>query len=186
MQVGIILAAGSGSRMGGPKATIEIDGQRLVDRAVTLFHDGGIKDVYVVLGAWQGEVPGAQALINPDWQTGMGSSLRVGIDAIMKNPEYSAAIISLVDLPGMTAAAIREIADSSQEIVMGTFEGKAGHPVKFARKYWKEIMESATGDFGARNFLKERDDVFFIALDHLADGRDVDTPEDLAGVRDGI
>jgi CTP:molybdopterin cytidylyltransferase MocA len=47
-------------------------------------------------------------------------------------------------------------------------------------------MESATGDFGARNFLKERDDVFFIALDHLADGRDVDTPEDLAGVRDGI
>ena len=74
MHVGIILAAGSGSRMGGPKATIEIAGQRLVDRAVSVFHDGGIKDVYVVLGAWQGDVPGAQVLINPDWQTGMGSS----------------------------------------------------------------------------------------------------------------
>jgi nicotine blue oxidoreductase len=172
--------------MGGPKATIEIDGGRLVDRAVTVFHDGGIKDVYVVLGAWQGEVPGAQVLINPDWQSGMGSSLRVGLDAILKNPEYSAAIISLVDLPGMTAAAIREIAESSQEIVMGTFEGKPGHPVKFARKYWQEIMENATGDFGARNFLKERDDVFFIALDHLADGRDVDTPEDLARGTDVI
>jgi nicotine blue oxidoreductase len=86
----------------------------------------------------------------------------------------------------MTAAAIRKIADSSREIVMGSFEGKSGHPVKFARKYWKEIMESATGDFGARNFLKGRDDVFFIALDHLADGRDVDTPEDLAEVTDVI
>ena len=159
MQVGIILAAGSGSRMGSPKATIQIDGERLVDRAVAIFHDAGIKDVYVVLGAWQGYIPGAEIVINPDWQTGMGSSLRVGIDAILKNPEYSAAIISLVDLPGMTAAAIREIADSSREIVMGSFEGKSGHPVKFARKYWKEIMESATGDFGARNFLKGRDDV---------------------------
>lgn len=47
-------------------------------------------------------------------------------------------------------------------------------------------MESATGDFGARNFLKGRGDVLLIALDHLADGRDVDTPEDLAGVRDGV
>ncbi len=186
MQVGIILAAGSGSRMGGPKATIEIDGQRLVDRAVTVFHDGGIKDVYVVLGAWQGEVPGAQVLINPDWQTGMGSSLRVALEAILKNPDYYQVIISLVDLPGMTSAAIRAVAGSAQEVVMGTFDGKPGHPVKFARKYWKEIMESATGDFGARNFLKGRDDVFFIALDHLANGRDVDTPEDLAGLTGGL
>jgi nicotine blue oxidoreductase len=186
MQVGIILAAGAGSRMGGPKATIEIDGQRLVDRAVTVFHDGGIKDVYVVLGAWQGDVPGAQVLINPDWQTGMGSSLRVGLDAILKNPEYSAAIISLVDLPGMTAAAIREIADSSGEIVMGTFEGKPSHPVKFVRKHWQEIMKSAIGDFGARNFLKGRDDVFYIPLDQLARGKDIDTPEDLAGLTGGL
>ena len=186
MHVGIILAAGSGSRMGGPKATIEIAGQRLVDRAVTVFHDGGIKDVYVVLGAWQGEVPDAQVLINPDWQTGMGSSLQVGLEAILKNPEYSAAIISLVDLPGMTAAAIAEVADASHEIVIGTFDGKPGHPVKFARKYWREIMESATGDFGARNFLKGRDDVFYIPLDQLARGKDIDTPEDLAGLTGGL
>ena len=186
MQVGIILAAGSGSRMGGPKATIEIAGERLVDRAVRLFHDAGIRDVYVVLGAWQGDVAGAKILINPDWQTGMGGSLRLGLEAILKNPEYSQVIISLVDLPGMTTAAIREVADSAQEVVAGTFNGKPGHPVKFARKYWKEIMESATGDFGARNFLKGRDDVFFIALDHLANGRDVDTPEDLAGLTGGL
>jgi CTP:molybdopterin cytidylyltransferase MocA len=43
-------------------------------------------------------------------------------------------------------------------------------------------MESATGDFGARNFLKERDDVFYISLDQLATGKDIDTPDDLAGL----
>jgi CTP:molybdopterin cytidylyltransferase MocA len=186
MQVGIILAAGSGSRMGSPKATIEIDGERLVDRAVAIFHDAGIKDVYVVLGAWQGYIPGAEIVINPDWQTGMGSSLRAGLEAILKNPDYSQAIISLVDLPGMTSKAIAAVANSSQEIVMGTFDGKPGHPVKFARKYWKEIAESATGDFGARNFLKGRDDVFTIALEKLAMGKDVDTPEDLTGFKGDI
>ena len=181
MQVGIILAAGSGSRMGTPKATLEINGERLIDRAVSLFHGAGIKDVCVVLGAWQGLVPDAEVLINPDWETGMGSSLRVGLDYVEKRSEFTEAIITLVDLPGLTSAAIRAIADSAHEIVMATFNSKPGHPVKFARKYWKEIAQSADGDAGARNFLKGRDDVTKIALENLATGKDIDTPEDLAG-----
>ena len=180
MQVGIILAAGSGSRMGAPKATIEIAGVRLVDKAVAIFHNAGIKDVYVVLGAWQGEVPGAETVINPNWQSGMGSSLRSALEHLETRPEFTQAIISLVDLPGMTAEAIRAVAESSQEIVMGSFNGKPGHPVKFSRKYWKEIAESAKGDVGARDFLKGRGDIFYIPLEDLADGSDVDTPGDLA------
>jgi nicotine blue oxidoreductase len=85
----------------------------------------------------------------------------------------------------MTSAAIAAVANSSQEIVMGTFDGKPGHPVKFARKYWKEISESASGDFGARNFLKGRDDVFTIPLEKLALGKDLDTPEDLNAFKGG-
>lgn len=180
MQVGIILAAGSGSRMGTPKAILEIEGERLIDRAVALFHDAGIKDVYVVLGAWQGLVPDAEVLINPDWKSGMGSSLRVGLAHVEKLSEFSEAIVTLVDLPGLTSTAIRAVANTSQEIVVGTFDGKPGHPVKFARRYWKEIAESSVGDVGARNFLKGRDDIFTIALEKLATGKDIDTPEDLA------
>jgi CTP:molybdopterin cytidylyltransferase MocA len=185
MLVGIILAAGSGSRIGGPKATLEIDGERLVDRAVAMFHEAGIRDVYVVLGAWQGEISGAELVINSEWQSGMGSSLRAGLEAILKNPSYSQVIISLVDLPGMTSAAIAAVANSSHDIVMGTFDGKPGHPVKFARKYWEEISESASGDFGARKFLKGRADVFTIALDKLAIGKDLDTPEDMDAIKGG-
>lgn len=179
MQVGLILAAGSGSRMGRPKATIEINGERLVDRAVSIFHEAGIKNVYVVLGAWQGSVPDAHVVNNPDWESGMGSSLITGLKSISENPENSEVVISLVDLPGMTAAAIRKISEAPQEIVVGQFAGKPGHPVKFARKHWQSIIESTSGDAGARNYLKWRDDVFLIELKDLAAGNDVDTQADL-------
>jgi nicotine blue oxidoreductase len=186
MQVGLILAAGSGSRVGTPKAILEISGERLIDRAVTQFHNAGIRDVYVVLGAWQGEVPGAHVIVNPEWKSGMGSSLRTGLEYLAALSEITDVVVSLVDLPGLSAAAIEAIVRNTQEIVMGTFYGKPGHPVKFARKHWKEIAESATGDFGARNFLKGRDDVFTVPLETLAVGKDLDTPEDLAAFKDGL
>ena len=179
MHVGLILAAGSGSRLGTPKASLVVGGQRLVDRAINNFTAAGISEIYVVLGAWQAELQGAHVIINQNWQEGMGSSLKIGLEHISKIATATDVTISLVDLPGMTAEAIREIVESSHDIVVGTFAGKPGHPVKFARKHWSEISQSATGDIGARNFLKGRDDVHFIPLDLLATGKDIDTPEDL-------
>jgi nicotine blue oxidoreductase len=79
----------------------------------------------------------------------------------------------------MTAAAIQAISESPSEIAMGTFGGKSGHPVKFARKHWAEIISSAVGDIGARNFLKGRSDISHIELSAIAGGDDVDTPADL-------
>jgi len=181
MHVGLILAAGSGSRLGTPKASLAVGGQRLVDRAINNFTSAGVSEIYVVLGAWQGVVEGAHVIVNENWQDGMASSLKIGLEHISKNTAATDVTISLVDLPGMTPDAIREVVQSSHDIVVGTFAGKPGHPVKFAKKYWNEISESATGDMGARNFLKGRDDVHFIPLDHLATGKDIDTPEDLLG-----
>jgi nicotine blue oxidoreductase len=181
MHVGLILAAGSGSRLGTPKASLVVGGQRLVDRAINNFTSAGVSEIYVVLGAWQGVVEGAHVIVNENWQDGMASSLKIGLEHISKNTAATDVTISLVDLPGMTPDAIREVFQSSHDIVVGTFAGKPGHPVKFAKKYWNEISESATGDMGARNFLKGRDDVHFIPLDHLATGKDIDTPEDLLG-----
>ena len=181
MHVGLILAAGSGSRLGTPKASLVVGGQRLVDRAINNFTSAGVSEIYVVLGAWQGVVEGAHIIVNENWQDGMASSLKIGLEHISKNTAATDVTISLVDLPGMTPDAIREVVQSSHDIVVGTFAGKPGHPVKFAKKFWNEISESAIGDMGARNFLKGRDDVHFIPLDHLATGKDIDTPEDLLG-----
>ena len=180
MQVGLILAAGAGSRMGQPKASLIVNGERLIDRAVTNFLNAGISEVFVVLGAWQGEVPNAHVIINDQWVDGMGSSLRAGLRVLLENPKYLDVVISLVDLPGMTSEAIHSVSTSASEIAMGSFSGKAGHPVKCLRKYWAEIIESASGDNGARNFLKGRDDIDVIDLNGKARGGDIDTPEDLA------
>ena len=80
---GVLLAAGEGSRFGGPKAVAELDGERLVDRAVRVLRLGGCDPVVVVLGAAVVEVPGADlVVVNPDWATGMGSSLRAGLAAL--------------------------------------------------------------------------------------------------------
>jgi len=183
MLAGLLLAAGNGSRMGQPKAALEINGVRLVDRAVALFKAAGIDQVYVVLGAWVGEVPGATVLINEQWPEGMGSSLRAGLTAISQDPGIDEVVVSLVDLPGMTAAAMKKIAEAKGELVMATYLGKNGHPVKFSRNHWAGIIESAKGDVGARNYLADKErhetEVAYIALEDLATGNDLDSPEDL-------
>jgi nicotine blue oxidoreductase len=185
MLVGLILAAGSGSRMGGPKAILEIGGIRLVDSAVSKFHTAGINEIYVVLGAWVGQVPGAQILINNEWEEGMGSSLRIGLNAFSEMPEIDCALISLVDLPGMTSAALTLVAQSPASLAMGEFEGRPSHPVKMGREHWSQVIEVAKGDAGARNYLKGRSDIDYIPLDEIAHGKDIDTQEDLTHLRLG-
>ena len=64
------------------QAPVVIEGERLVDRAVRVLREGGCDPVYVVLGAWTGDVPGAVAVANPEWPEGMGSSLRAGLTAL--------------------------------------------------------------------------------------------------------
>ncbi|MFZ2228376.1 MAG: nucleotidyltransferase family protein [Candidatus Nanopelagicaceae bacterium] len=179
MTVALILAAGNGSRIGTPKAQIEIDGERLVDRAVSMSRQAGCQDVYVVLGAWLGEVAGAKIIINENWREGIGSSLRAGLTHISSTLEVESVIVCLVDLPGITAEAVSQILLTPGEIVMGTFGGKPGHPVKFSRTHWQEIMDGAVGDVGAQAFLSTRSDIVFVELDEWASGRDIDTHADL-------
>jgi len=164
--------------MGQPKAQIELNGERLVDRAVRIFHEAGIDEVYVVLGAWVGDVPGATVVINPEWEEGMGSSLRSGLTEVL-NSSADEVVVSLVDLPGMTPDAISRIALTPGELVMATYNGKKGHPAKFHRNHWMGIIESARGDVGARNYLANHESLTLISLDDVASGSDIDTPEQL-------
>ena len=69
---GLVLAAGEGRRFGGPKALAVLDGERLVDRAVTLLARAGLTPVVVVSGAIELTVPGATVVPNPLWPSGMG------------------------------------------------------------------------------------------------------------------
>lgn len=178
MSVALILAAGEGSRIGAPKATLEINGERLIDRAVSIFKQAGCTEVYAVLGAWVGDVAGAKVIVNQNWKEGMGSSLRIGLSHISSLQEDE-VLISLVDLPGLTVSAVERVLLEPGEIVVGTYKGKPGHPVKFSRPHWQAIMARAVGDVGARGYLSSRSDVHYVEIGDVANGKDVDTNEDL-------
>ncbi|RAX46532.1 nucleotidyltransferase family protein [Arthrobacter sp. AQ5-05] len=112
--LGVLLAAGSGSRLGlGPKALLrKAGGQTLLESARHALLDGGCGHV-VVLGAEARRVAAelngqgdTTVLVNERWATGMGSSLALGLAAV---PEGSAALLTLVDQPGLSAELVHRI-----------------------------------------------------------------------------
>jgi nicotine blue oxidoreductase len=173
---GLVLAAGAGTRFGQPKAPVVIDGERLVDRAVRVLTEGGCDPVYVVLGAWVGAVDGADIVVNDGWPEGMGSSLRIGLEALTSQSEAEAVIVTLVDLPGLSADAIRRIVDTDADLAVASYDGERGHPVRLARRHWAAAIAVAQGDEGARRLLRGRDDVVLVEVGDVAAGYDVDVP----------
>lgn len=180
---GLVLAAGAGRRFGGPKALATIGGERLVDRAVRTVRDGGADPVYVVAGAAPLAVAGAVVVDNPDWATGMGSSLRAGLAALPDDSE--AVLVVLVDQPGLTAAAVARLLDSAgrtgpDTVAVATYGGQQRHPVALGRHHWREVSDRAVGDVGARPFLAAHPDLVTpVECGDVADAQDLDTAEDL-------
>jgi nicotine blue oxidoreductase len=175
---GLVLAAGEGRRFGGPKAPYVHDGVRLVDRAVAVLRDAGCSPVLVVLGAWVGEVPDAVVVENAAWASGMGSSLRTGLAALSAYDGVDRAVVTLVDLPGLTAAAVRRVTDVAapepeQQLAAATYDGRRGHPVLLGSAHWEGVASTASGDQGARDYLSAHD-VIGVEVSDLATGDDLD------------
>lgn len=178
---GLLLAAGEGSRLGRPKATLELDGERLVDRGVRTLRDGGCSPVLVVAGAAQIEVIGAVVVPNPDWRDGMGSSLRAGLAALP--PACPAVVIALVDQPLVTPAAVARLIDAygaGAGIAVATYGGARRNPVLLRAEHFAGVAEAATGDQGARGYLRAHPDLITpVPCDDVAAPDDIDTPGDL-------
>ena len=174
---GLVLAAGEGRRFGGPKAPVLIEGERLVDRAVRVLREAGCDPVYVVLGAWTGEVPGAVTVANPEWSAGMGSSLRAGLVAIQADESVDRVVVTLVDLPGLTGQGVTRLVASSARIAQACFAGERGHPVMLGREHFAGVAAVALGDRGARDYLRARlDEVDVVEIGDVATGEDLDEP----------
>jgi len=182
----VLLAAGNGSRLGQPKALVDLAGSTLAERGVALLGDGGADPVIVVTGAVPVEIPGVVAVHNPDWETGMGSSLATGLLAL-SNGDAEAAVIALADQPLVGADSVRRLIGafrSGADVAVAAYEGRPRNPVLIARQHWPAVLELAAGDTGARPFLRAHPEL--VTLVECGDtGRpdDVDTQEDLARVR---
>ena len=179
---GVLLAAGSGSRLGQPKALVELGGSRLVDRGIGLLQAGGAGPLVVVTGAAPLILPGVITVHNPDWASGMGSSLTVGLRAVPDG--CLAAVVALVDQPLIGAAAVRRLIAAhaaGATVAVAAYQGQPRNPVLLARAHWPEVISLAAGDVGARPFLRAHPDL--VTLVECADtGQpdDLDTPADLA------
>lgn len=171
---GVVLAAGEGKRFGGPKAPFEYEGERLVDRAVRVLREAGCDPVFVILGAWEGQVDNALVIVNHGWEEGMGSSLRIGLKWANATTEADYALITLVDLPGLTSEAVTRVIDAPAGIAVASFDGERGHPVRIPRAHFRELIDSVAGDEGARSFLAGRDDVVYVEVGDIASGVDLD------------
>ena len=179
----VVLAAGGGRRYGMPKALVEYDGSLLVERAVRTAR-AACDVVLVVLGAravdvWRtADLAGATVLANKDWETGMASSLRTGLDGLRGFPgTVDAALVTLVDMPGMTPEALAAVAAHAapDALAVATYDGVRAHPVLLGRDHWAGVVATATGDEGARRYLAEHD-VVEVDCTGLADPADLDVP----------
>ena len=170
--------------MGQPKALVhDVDGTSWVQHAVEVLVEGGCTGVTVVLGASADEAVrlldglGVDVVVAHDWAMGMSASLRAGL-ASLHSSDADAAVVSLVDVPDLTAAVVRRVLserEGDEALVRASYHGRPGHPVVLGRKHWPAVVAGASGDAGARNYLAARDTVL-VECGDLATGQDVDTP----------
>jgi CTP:molybdopterin cytidylyltransferase MocA len=186
---GVLLAAGDGSRLGQPKALVMVGGESLARRGITLLRAGGATPVIVVTGAARLDATDlADASVvcvhNPLWRTGMGSSLVVGLAAVPA--DCTAAVLALADQPLVGAEAVRRLIaahSAGASLVVACYGGQPRNPVLIGREHWSEVARMATGDTGARPFLRAHPDLV-TSVECADTGRpdDIDTREDLAHV----
>jgi nicotine blue oxidoreductase len=186
---GLLLAAGGGRRLGGrPKALLEHRGRPLVEYAVGVLRAAGCTRVHVVLGARadavreRARLDGCVLVDNPEWEHGMGSSLRAGLGSLA-GTGARAALVSLVDQPGIGPRAVARVLAAYQNdtsLVSAAYDGVRGHPVLFGAAHWAGIAASATGDRGARAYLKEHEAaITLVECGDVAEPYDIDTEDDL-------
>lgn len=162
--------------MGAPKATLVVDGVRLVDRAVALLREAGCERILAVVRPGV-DVVGAELVVNHDPDRGMRSSLALAVDAA--GPDGPLVVV-LVDMPGVDAAGVRAVLAAWQpgRVAAARYHERVGHPVAMAPQLWRAAIALAGPDEGARTFITAHPEL----VDEVAvsgDPADLDTRDDL-------
>jgi molybdenum cofactor cytidylyltransferase len=192
---GIILAAGSSSRMGQAKAALPLGqtGETVVARVVRTLLEGGVPNVVVVAGAHIDAVRGAmprhesraRVIDHLGWGQGQLSSLLAGLDAI-DDPLLEAAVVTLVDVPLVRSSTVAEVIAAWRRtrapIVRPANGDRHGHPVIFDRSIFADLR-SADPNTGAKAvFALHRERIFNVDVNDEGAFKDIDTPADYSEV----
>jgi molybdenum cofactor cytidylyltransferase len=192
---GILLAAGTSSRMGRNKLLFELDGETVLHRAARAALDGGLSPLLVVLGheAEQagralGGLP-CQMVINPDYEQGINSSLKSGVAALPSEPRpVIAAVVMLADMPFVTSEMIAGLVEryrsSAAPLVISDYAGVNAPPMLYDRSLFGELL-AMTGEGCGRQVVKRhRGEAEVLAWPEAALA-DLDVPEDYARLAGG-
>jgi molybdenum cofactor cytidylyltransferase len=181
---GLVLAAGTGSRFGGTKQLVEIDGRPLVLHAVASLRDAGVDEIVVVTGhdadAVEEVLPDdVRRIRNPSYREGQASSLGAGLHALHDDSE--AAIVLMADQPGVEAEDVKALIDGFRatraRIVRLRYRNGPG-PALLSREIYSEAGH-LHGDSGARVLMASHPDwLRDVAIDRPSP-RDIDRPDDL-------
>jgi len=160
--VAVILAAGSGRRMGGPKARLRIGGESFLARAARLLARPGVASVAAVVGretlgaAAAGPPVGVAILENPRPEEGMLSSILRGLDGA-EAAGADAVLLHPVDHPLIEPATVDRVVaalEAGALIAVPTHGSRRGHPGGFARLAWPALRAAPAGR-GARAVLAD-------------------------------
>ena len=182
---GIVLAAGTSSRLGRPKQLLDVGGEPLLRHTVRNAMGSELDEVVVVLGSRAGEVAaevgelGQWTVMNPRFAEGQSTSLVAGIKEV--SPEAHGVLVLLGDQPLVSPAAIDRLvaafARGQPEVVQATYGNVPGNPVLFGRSLFGELAV-VTGDEGARSVVRRhRDSMTSVEVGDVADIMDVDTED---------
>jgi len=184
----IILAAGQASRMGSPKQLKRIGTQSMLERACQLALNIS-EEVICVLGAHydqiiaQTDFQGVQAVQNPNWETGMGSSIARGISHLKQAfPESNGVLIILADQPFIESSYLKHLIQVFEEndqarIVASKYPNRSGVPAIFPTSSFEQLIQ-LNGQAGARSVIRQASTITIEAPANAL--IDIDTPEDYA------
>jgi nicotine blue oxidoreductase len=166
MVAAVVLAAGAGSRFGGPKQHL------LLPAVLDALRSSSVEEIVVVAGAYPLNVD-ATVVECPEWEQGPGASLRCGLRALLGEAE--AAVVVLADGPDLSPTAVDRVVEvwraGAGDVVAASYGGDRGHPVVLGRAAWRRIP-----DEGARAL-----EPVLVPCDDLGSPGDVDFADEVPG-----
>lgn len=188
----VILAAGRSRRLGRPKQLEPWGDTNLLGHVVARTNEFPVEEVWVVVGYESDRILAevdlgeAGVVENPEWEEGIASSIRVGLDALTRLSRCDQALITLGDQPAVPVQVVDELlashARADRPVSVPKYRYTSGNPVLVDRLLWPRLM-SLEGDEGAGRLWQAHPEwVNEVWFSDLAP-RDVDTERDVAEMR---
>jgi molybdenum cofactor cytidylyltransferase len=186
---GVVLAAGSSSRLGSNKLLIDFGGETIVHRAARRALEAGLAPVIVVLGFEADRVAAALRgldvipVVNPDPAGGKHGSMRAGIERVPADCE--AAVVILADMPlvtsAMSAGLVARFRSGFEPLVISLYGTVQAPPTLYARILFPTL--GAAGEGGGRQVVREHRDEAAAMEWPPALLADLDRPQDVERLR---